>query len=429
MEFVGFEPTEQTTDGNATDEISPSFLYFHQGFDKLCIHSCVVYDMGITISSLDCQEYVPENTALGSISPFNSQHYIIFAENDLVKVIDTITQEIRELKGHRSPILSVVCRGQNEVYTMSRDGGVNIWDPWDSSGLQWKSSLNGSRSNLTSFAVSSNPEGVLIATTKDGYLCAWNRSTYLPIHTSLIDSRGLFSSAICESNQLLLVGGHGRLHIHEEEFRSFSHVTTLGGHSGPILSIVTANGYVATGGEDKSIVIHQLNTFEQVACRRNAHASAVTSLLHHSETIPKPSSVPLTYLISGGRDNQIQIMAFPTLELLFTITGHEGRITALALSPRYHNHQNRPALLSCSSDKTLKIWKIYRSFNWERRKYFMMLLVNSGFIQLNLMRALLQMDNHSKTGDSTNGTETCEAEIVKEVFGNKGILREIMAFI
>jgi WD40 repeat protein len=421
---------DQEPDNFDNSDTSPSLLYFHQGYDKLCIHSCTIYDIGVTISALDCQECVlgPSCGSLTTHTQLNSQHYIIIADNDRVKVIDTITQEIRVLKGHRSPILSVICRDQNEVFTMSKDGGVNIWDPWDPSGLQWKCSLNGSRYNLTSFAVSSNPEGVLIATTKDGYLCAWSRNTNLPIHTSQIDSRGLFSSAICESNQLLLVGGYGRLHIHDEDFHSFSHVTTLGGHTGPILSIVAANGYVATGGEDKAIVIHQLNTFEQVASRLNAHTSAVTSLLHHPEIIPRPSPVSLTYLISGSRDNQIHIMTFPTLELLFTIAGHDGRITALALSPCYHNHQDRPALLSCSSDNTLKIWKIYRSFNWERRKAFMLLLVSAGFVQLNLMRALLRMDNNSKSDDSVE-TDTTGAKIMREVFGNKGILREIMAFI
>lgn len=399
---------------NTSQDLVEESIYYHEGFDKLCVHSCLIYDLGITITSVDC--------FTNELDSNNLQHYIIIADNDILKLIDTKKQEIKSLKGHRSSILSVIC-DENRVISMSRDGGINIWDPWDSSGLEWKNSLTGSRYNLTSLAVSDKEDGVLLATTKDGYLCAWNRTTHLPIHTSQVDLKGLYCSAICDSNNLLLVGGFGRLHIHDENFHSFSHVTTLGGHTGPILAVRAANGYVATGGEDKSIIVHDLNTFHQVFVRRNAHASAVTSLLHYSESCPHFSTNQLTYLISGGRDAFIHIMAFPTLELLFSIAGHEGRVTSLTLTPSFHQFQNRPALISCSSDNTLKVWKIYRSFNWERRKYFMMLLVQCGYIRLQLFRAV----NASLDKDAADDSNF--ANLKREVFGKKGILRSIMAFI
>jgi WD40 repeat protein len=425
-------PTLSMFTGSAEE---PTVLHCHSGYDQSGTHSCTIFNLDLIIPSID-------------FIKFNSRQYIVFADQTIVKLLDPQTQETSELKGHRSPILSVKCCGEHEIVTMSRDGGINIWNPWEleqeqnttdgSGGLVWKNSLTGSRYNLTSLSVSSREDGVLIVTTADGYLCAWNRGTYLPIHTSQIDSRGLFSSAICDTNKLLLVGGYGRLHIHDEDFHSFSHVTTLGGHSGPIFTVIAANGYVATGGEDKLILVHQLNNFQVVASRPNAHLSAVTALLHHPQIIPRDSfssssssAVPLTYLISGGRDNHIHVMTFPTLELLFTITGHEGRITSLALAPEYHNHQGRSALLSCSADNTLKVWKIYRTFNWERRKAFLMLLVSCGYVQLSLMRALqlLSSDNTAEKRNGLSCEEPTEARRRREVFSNKGILRAIVAFV
>jgi WD40 repeat protein len=391
-------------------------LHCHSGYDQSGTHSCTIYNLDTMISSLD-------------FIKFGSRQYIVLADQTLVKLLDPMTQEMNELKGHRSPVLSVKCSENDEVITMSRDGGINVWDPWDTTGLAWKNSLTGSRYNLTSLSVSSRDDGVLIVTSADGYLCAWNRATSLPIHTSLIDSRGLFSSAICDTNNLLLVGGFGRLHIHDEDFHSFSHVTTLGGHSGPIFAVITANSSVVTGGEDKSILVHDLNTFQLIASRPNAHLSAVTVLLHHPEIIPRDSPVPLTYLFSGGRDNHIHIMTFPTLELLFSITGHEGRISSLALAPEYHTHQNRPALLSCAADNTLKVWKIYRAFNWERRKSFLLLLVRCGYIQLSLMRALQRLSADDNNGSTRHCEESTEARLRREVFSNKGILRAIVAFL
>jgi WD40 repeat protein len=420
------------------NDLKTNLMYSHDGYDKLCIYSCTIYETNEIIKAVDCFSHTIPDT----------NHYVVYVESTRVKLLDTIKQEVMELIGHRAPVLSVICCDKDEVITMGQDGSINIWHPWEPNGLQWKNSLSGSRNNLTSLSVSKKADGAIIVTSKDGYMCAWNRETSLSLHSSQVDLKGLYSSAICDVTNLLLVGGFGRLHIHEKDFNSFSHVTTLGGHNGPILSVISANGYVITGGEDKAIVVHKLDTFKQISRRVNAHTSAVTSLVYCSDENKE-------YVISGSRDSYLNFWSFPKLELLCNISGHQGMITSLTISFKYAKFLNRPALISCSSDKTLKIWKLYRFLNWERRKVLMLLLVESNYIicqsGMNFDRHVAQLLQKTTLADpSSSPTPSIVAEssnlriaenidcidpeinhqrLLRDVFGNKRIVRELMSFI
>ena len=340
---------------------------------------------------------------------FLSNNEIIYAEQKIIKVLNSAIGITESLRGHRDTILSIKCSGAH-IYSGSQEGAVNVWDPHNVV-LQWVNSFQNYRRALTSIHVSKN-DGITISTSREGYVCVWDKNTGLQQMSELIDTKGLFCAAICDTVDLFVLGGFSKVHVYTKS--AMSHYTTLGGHIGPIYSLAAysgrwaPHGIIVSGGEDKNICVWTLDNMKCTVLRQ--HGSAVTCLEildNDTDVIPSP------LLFSGSRDRTIIIWKLITGEVLRTYTGHSQWILSLSVLAG-----PRPLLLSSSQDKTLKVWSIYKEFNWERRKNFMMFLIQSHLLMTTATRAVLSMPLEYNTGNA-----------LCAVFNCVDMCRQIMSFL
>ena len=285
-----------------------------------------------------------------------------------------------------------------------------------------------------------------------------------------LDSKGLYSVELFESAGLLVMGGFGRIYVHEDT-NPFSHVTSLGGHRGPVLALAShtlsplpgdrARDIIISAGEDKALVVWDANMFQEYTRHACAHASSITSI-----TVLDTASTGLTptpLLVSASRDGHIKIWSLPSLTLMHDIGAHQGRVVQVSATLSYGRFNNRPALLSTGADKHMKIWKLYRILNWKRRQHFAFFLAYCGFIKSSSVYAMpilrsslssdvdtgLGGDHHSDggvsntssssatiTGDASASTtaasvetEERERRAVVRVFNVEFMCQEIISFL
>ena len=423
------------------------------------------YDEMDTFLTTSCHVYERDDTILTVQLHSKGLHNgFIFAEKNIVHVVvNGCSEDIMSTPStsHRSDIVHVMYLSDIDIISASRDGGINIWTFTDDNNLHWKNYLSGSRNHLTALTVSSpdHAKGYIVATTKDGYLSIWSRETLLPFFSAAhdnspcIDSKGLFSVELFEEAGLLIAGGYGRIYVHEDlEESSFSHVTTLGGHKGPVLCLTSIKMYpeessdrslelIISGGEDKALRVWDVRMFEEYSCKLCAHDSSITSVSVLDATSNRISKTPL--LVSASRDGLIKLWTLPNLVVFHVIAGHLGRVVEVATTVCYNRFNNRPALLSTGIDKRMKVWIIYRVLNWERRKPFALFLAYSGFIRggamMNFPKMLSLDDNVEKivnencdndnTENDSPETDKNEENIIKKVLSIESMCREIISFL
>lgn len=296
--------------------------------------------------------------------------------------------------GHRDKILFIRSFDSDKIITASNDGAINLWQPnLDSN--QWINYLSNTRKPISGLEISRSLEGCIVSITKEGYFTVWDK-TSLMLKTSLcVDRKGLYSVALLDSDNLIILGGMGRIYLYDS--CTYDHVTTLGDHAGPIHSMTCIldntirQSFLYTGGEDKVINMWNLNTFSIVR-KLIGHVSSVTCLDHISNydcmtdsntfsvdsstnTLKRNMNIPL--IVSGSRDKTIRIWKSSNGELLYVFRGHDERINALATF--VDSSTSTVLLLSTSYDKTIKLWYVHKLLNWERRRNFAMFLSHYGF--------------------------------------------------
>lgn len=391
----------------------------------------------------------------------------LFAEKNIVTVVDGDTElTMRTPDGsHRSQIVHVMYLSENEIISASADGGINLWTFADNNELQWKNYLNGSRNHLSALQVTcpNHDTGIIVATTKDGYLSVWCRETLIPIlsaaagNARCLDPKGLYSVELFETAGLLVMGGSGRIYVHEDvNSRSedpFTHVTTLGGHRGPVLALASLNlarsetsvrDIIISGGEDKSLVVWDANMLQEYTRQSCAHDSSITSITILATSSVYLSATPL--LVSASRDGHIKIWSLPSLTLFHNIGAHQGVVVQVSVTLRYSRFNHRPAILSTGTDKHMKIWKIYRILNWKRRQSFAMFLAYCGFIKrclvLSIPRLVISKADDSSTAATIAATNTTDMDgavstakqendtrAVIRVFNVESMCQEIITFL
>jgi WD40 repeat protein len=252
-----------------------------------------------------------------------------------------------------------------------------------------------------------------------------------------IDKKGLFSVELFETAGLLVIGGFGRIYVHEDtEASEYSHITTLGGHKGPVLSLASLTllpagaesaersairDIIISGGEDKALVVWDARLFEEHTRKECAHASSITSI-----TVLDTASAGLTHtpvLITASRDGHIRLWSLPSLTLVHDIGAHLGVVLEVSATLHYSRFQNRPAVLSTGSDQLMKLWKVYRIFNWERRKEFAMFLALCGFIRASsvvIMPELMMEMEGLRCGDEDGPDVASHTTTATSIVGGKG---------
>ena len=392
-------------------EVSGVDMYGYEELDKSCTYSSVTYETEVVCQGLG-----------GFRGIAGRDSFITLAEGNIVKVMDTDNGNCFTLTGHKAKVLHTVTAADGRLLSAAIDGSINIWNPFEEAPAQWLNYLSDSRNNMTSMSICRDEEGHIVATTKDGYICCWRLDTYMHQATVAVDGKGLFSCATSTRYKICAIGGYGRIYVHDNNVSSMSHLTTLGGHTGPVTVLTICdlvNGCIVSGGEDKSITVHRLDTFDMLYTRNSAHASAISCL-----EVCEDTSRGECLLISGSRDSFIRVwrLDMHTLDLMYQIQGHNGVVTSLYMAPSLKVFGHRMALISTGSDKKLRLWRFYRILNWNRRQAFMMCLAQCGFITtITYGRPPpLTPDVAPSEGVSSN---------VNHVFRSKRILRVIASFI
>jgi len=423
-------------------------IYGYSDMDSTMSTSCHVYERDDAVATVEMHSDGEHNGFL-------------FAEKNIVTVVidgDTELIMLSPDTSHRSKIVHVMYLSDKDILSASADGGVNLWSFTENNTLEWKNYLSGSRNHLTALHVSSpkHTNGSIVATSKDGYLSVWSRETLIPIlsaangNSPCLDLKGLYCVELFESAGLLVVGGFGRVYVHEETpGPNFSHITTLGGHKGPVLAVAshTLANYAADGGrvkdiiisagEDKALVVWDASMFQEYARKDCAHGSSITSITVLDTLAAGLSDTPL--LVTASRDGRIRLWGLPSLTLVHDIGAHQGAVLSISATISYNRYGGRPAILSSGGDKHLKVWRLYRILNWQRRKHYAMFLACCGFIQTMptflmpcFLNATIIDGNVGSEGVVEGGEKVQEVEELSaatRVFNVEAMCREIISFL
>lgn len=397
-------------------------MFGYEECDKSCAHTCITYDTDIVVKGL---------SGFSTISDRN--HLLTFAESNIIKILNTRNGEVFDVRGHKAMIVDTSCTDDGLIVSIGVDGSVNIWNPLEPPGDQWVNYMSDSRNNITSLAVSTEKSGGIVVTTRDGYACSWRRDTYMHDCTLCVDTKGLYCCAISGRHEICALGGYGRIYVHNKDLSPLSHITTLGGHKGPVTAVVVAslgdNGFVISGGEDKCIAVHRVDTFDLSYSQQNAHASAISCMtIFQTRGFDSVDDIGQLVVVSASRDSTIRLWRVQPnrLHLICQISGHDGPITSLYIAPSFSTFGSRVGLVSAGMDKKLKIWKLYRELNWHRRKVFMMFLVEYGHVKTITYGKVQEQGTCSLSSKTAIDFQNVNMNIVLK---NKGLLRVVMSFL
>jgi WD40 repeat protein len=398
-------------------------MFGYEEWDKTCTHACVTYETDVAVKGLSGFAAVEDRT-----------HLLTFAESNVIKVLNTKNGEVTDIRGHKAMVVDTTCTDDGLIVSIGVDGSVNMWNPLAAPTDQWINYMSDSRNNITSLVVSTESDGCVVVTTRDGYVCSWRRDTYLHNCTICVDPKGLYSCAISPLHDVCVLGGYSRIYVHSKDISSMSHITTLGGHNGPVMALAVASlgstGYMVSAGEDKCITVHRTDMFDLLYSHQNAHTSAIVCLaIHRNNDDGSIDRSPQLLVASASRDSTIRLWRLlpHALDLICQIAGHSGPITSLYIAPALPKLGSRLGLVSAGMDKKMKIWKLYRVLNWHRRKVFMMLLAEYGYIKTITYGIQLTAENDSHSFEKSSiDLQKVNMEVVLR---NKGLLRVIMSFL
>eukprot|EP00607_Mallomonas_marina_P009665 CAMPEP_0182420602 /NCGR_PEP_ID=MMETSP1167-20130531/5522_1 /TAXON_ID=2988 /ORGANISM="Mallomonas Sp, Strain CCMP3275" /LENGTH=326 /DNA_ID=CAMNT_0024596773 /DNA_START=486 /DNA_END=1469 /DNA_ORIENTATION=+ len=219
--------------------------------------------------------------------------------------------------------------------------------------------------------------------------------------------KSIFSSAVSPGyDALIAYGGISRIYLYDTQ--SHDHITTLGGHSGPVMSLAVINemnisnntlenddcSLLISGGEDKKIIVWRLDSF-QLFRTLLGHGSAVTCL---SVVADVPPYTPI--LVSASRDRTIRIWRVLDGIQINKLTDASLPINSMSVSNRVT--ATGAWLVAATNSKTVYVWNFSMIMNWERRKNFVLALSGSGLLTNNTKYRLQLHANHSNFNSDTS---------------------------
>lgn len=298
-----------------------------------------------------------------------------------------------------------------QVYTVSRDGAVFIWQAKidadsDSDSTNPRQSLHntialtrwgiqkrhyfnqpGTRVVCTTFHPSSN---LLIVGFSTGIFGLWEMPEFGNIHTLSISQEKISSVAISPSGEWLAFGARRLGQLLVWEWQSESYILKQQGHYFDMntLSYAPDGQTIATGGDDGKVKVWSTHsgfcfvTFSEhtapisaVSFAKHGHVLFSASLdgtlraydlvrYRNFRIFTSPSPVQFSCLAvdpsgevvaAGSTDSfEIYLWSVQTGKLLDVLAGHEGPISSLAFSPSGANQ-----LVSGSWDRNIRVWNVF----------------------------------------------------------------------
>jgi U4/U6 small nuclear ribonucleoprotein PRP4 len=292
-----------------------------------------------------------------SFSP-DGKYLVTSSWSGICKVWDVDTFKLlKTLRGHKERVQSVmfhpyasVSQSPTElnVASCSADNTIKLWNLESASCL---ATLEGHLDRVNRLAF--HPSGRFLASTSHD--CSWILWD-LETKKSLLEQEGHYKPVYgvafqCDGSLIATVGldAIGRIW----DLRSGKPIWLLRGHAKQILAVDFApNGYqLATGSDDHTIRIWDLRKKGCIYIIP-AHASLISSVKFQ----PKFGN----FIVSSAYDNTCKIWASQDWSLLKVLTGHEGKVTYIDISPTYleSDSQTPKFLASSSFDFTWKLWAL-----------------------------------------------------------------------
>jgi WD40 repeat protein len=161
--------------------------------------------------------------------------------------------------------------------------------------------------------------------------------------TGYVGLLGSINSIAISPNNDILASGHDDKTIKLWNLNTYKLISTLTGHSQAVKSVAFSpkGNTLATASDDKTIKLWNLNTLEEI-CTLYGHSSPVKSVAFSLGGI----------LASGSWDKTVKLWNITTGEEISTLTGHQLQVSAVAFSPQGH------LLASASFDRTIRLWDL-----------------------------------------------------------------------
>ncbi|PZO41863.1 MAG: protein kinase [Pseudanabaena frigida] len=247
---------------------------------------------------------------------------------------------IREIKDQGGWVRSVVFLSDREIITAGQDKNIKIIDI--ASGKIVKT-LSGHTNLISSLAIAPSSD-LLVSGSYDNTVNLWQISTgklerSLKGHTDKV-----WGVAISPDGKQVVSASRDKT-VRIWDVKTGEIIKTLT-HQAPVTCVlVTPNGkQVISGSSDKVIRVWDIASGKQIFSL-SGHEDAIGAIAISSDG---------NYLFSGGKDNSnsIRLWNLKTKSLLWNLIGHSDMVTSLVITP------NQLKLISSSQDKNIAIWEI-----------------------------------------------------------------------
>jgi WD40 repeat protein len=242
--------------------------------------------------------------------------------------------KIANLTGHRGPVYSLIKSTDNTLLSCSEDGMIAEWNYETSTDGRLITSIG-----KPVYSICQHPNmPLLFCGTSSGNIHVFNTEQKVEIKNIKAHSSGIFSLDILNGN-LLSAGGDGFIHLWDAETLSIIKSVAASSKSARCISINHHETEIAVGFSDFSVKIY------------SDTLSLKNELINHSNSV---FTIAYTadgqFIYSAGRDAMLIKTDITTGVIQYRVPAHTLQIKSL------HLNSQKNLLLSCSMDKTIKLW-------------------------------------------------------------------------
>ena len=310
-------------------------------------------------------------------------------ESNNKRIVNTVNTQInnkfscvKTLMGHTNKIVSLIEIESGKLVSGSYDNTIRIWDINDKIGNEQV--INESERILSLLEFEKNK---ILSGTGDNSINLWDLENP---SEKIFSFKGheLWVNALvkCDSNCFASASNDSKIKIWDYYKREC--ISTLKGHVDCILSLILLkNKNLCSGSADLTVRIWDWGLGECISILKG-HSRWVKCVLEldngvlltgsddktiklwkneinfktleeHAHSVRTFCQINKKYFASGSFDYTIKIWEIDSWKCVQTLYGHELNIICL-ISLKYQNdndNENNELIVSCSNDKTIKIWK------------------------------------------------------------------------